>query len=302
MKKKPSGRAEAVRLLKKDGSVDRSSPQEIQFAVNYLTFFGYIAVELLKYIDLNDIKSAVRKFQEIFGIRKTGELTPETIRAMQRPRCGCPDQLDVQNSGHRQFMVAQEISAERRDRWNKSGLTYMVEQYIDCRISKTEQDRIFAEAFLAWDNVCGLNITRTKKNADIVVTTGQGPQNKFDGKGGTLAWAYMPTGNDQQLTVRFDADETWVAKAKEPGILLSNVACHEFGHLIGLVHSEKPTALMAPFYNPFVNVPQHDDDRILAEKLYGKNTQVAAIDGVAQVGDNIMIEMRPGQHLTVVCK
>ena len=41
------GRTEAIRLFKKNGS-DKNSPQEMHFAMDYLTFFGYVAIDLLQ--------------------------------------------------------------------------------------------------------------------------------------------------------------------------------------------------------------------------------------------------------------
>ena len=304
MATRAKSRAEVIRLLKKDGSADERSPQEMTFAVNYLTFFGYIAVELLQHIDLESIKNAVKLFQKTFGLRADGQLDAKTLRAMEGPRCGCPDHIDAQNKSHMPFMMAQEVAVERRDRWNKQGLTYAVDQFALTHIPREEQLAVLAQAFKAWDDVCGLHISRVEKleTADIVVSCGTGPQHNFDGRGGTLAWAYLPTGTDKQLVMRFDLDETWVTHPKDRGVLLHNVACHEFGHLLGLTHSKKRGALMAPYYNPFIGVPQPDDDIARIEKLYGKNQRIAAIQEVSKVGGNLTVELQPGQKLIVTCK
>lgn len=304
MATKAKSRAEVIRLLKKDGSADERTPQEMTFAVNYLTFFGYIAVELLQHIDLESIKAAVKLFQQTFGLKADGTLNAKTLRAMEGPRCGCPDHVDAQNKSHMQFIMAHEVALERRDRWNKTGLTYAVDQFTLTNIPREEQLTVLAQAFKSWDDVCGLNISRIEKleAADIVVSCGTGPRHNFDGRGGTLAWAYLPTGTDKQLTMRFDLDETWVTHPKDRGVLLHNVACHEFGHLLGLNHSKKRGALMAPYYNPFIGVPQKDDDITRIEKLYGKNEKIAAIREVSKVGDNLTVELKPGQKLIVTCK
>jgi predicted Zn-dependent protease len=297
------GRAEAVRLFKKNGN-EEASRQEMTFAVDYLLFFGYVGVELIKHVSYEDLKKGVQSFQRMFGLKADGVIDHKTIRAMECPRCGCPDHIDAGNKQHVQFLRAQEVAADRRDRWNKQGLTYYISQYVGNGVSRKTQKQVVADAFKAWDEVCGLDITEAKSlnRADIVIETGQGPQHNFDGRGGTLAWAYMPTGNDRQLTMKFDLDETWVTEPQQRGIQLFNVACHEFGHLLGLSHSKKPSALMAPYYNPFIATPQADDDIPRVQKLYGPGPAPAPIRGLKPAGDELTVELKPGQRLVVSCK
>lgn len=297
------GRAEAIRLFKKNGS-DELKREEMTFSLNYLMFFGYIGVELIKNVSYDDLQKGVKAFQRMFGLKADGVIDTKTLRAMECPRCGCPDHIDQANKQHIQYLRAQEVAAQRRDRWNKQGLTYFIADYVGGTVSRATQQQVVATAFKAWDDICGLHITaaKTATRADILISTGRGPQHNFDGRGGTLAWAYMPTGNDRQLTMKFDLDETWVTHAKQRGIQLLNVACHEFGHLLGLNHSKKSGALMSPYYNPFIAVPQADDDIPRVQKLYGPNRTPAAIRGVRQVGENLSVELSAGQRLIVTCK
>ncbi len=69
--------------------------------------------------------------------------------------------------------------------------------------------------------------------------------------------------------MRFDLDERWVIGNPQGGILMRNVACHEFGHLLGLEHSTRQTALMAPYYAPSIVKPQASDDVPRIQALYG---------------------------------
>ena len=293
------GRTEAIRLFKKNGS-DKNSPQEMHFAMDYLTFFGYVAIDLLNNIDYAKLDAAVKAFQRMFNLKVDGVIGPKTLRAMETPRCGCPDKLDPKNKHHIQFMNAKDAAAKQRNQWNKQGLTFAVQQYVT-GLGKPTQDKIFAAAFKAWDDVCGLNITRIKdaKKADIAIATGKGIQHNFDGRGGTLAWAYMPKGNDQQLTMRFDLDETWISQPTDRGIMMLNVACHEFGHLLGLDHSKNAGALMAPYYNPFVSGPQAEDDIKRIQKLYGKNENAVGVKKATK--NTLAVKLNKGQKLVVTC-
>ncbi len=297
MLREHKGRAEAIRLFKKNGS-DQNSPQKMSFALDYLTFFGYIATELLHNIDYTKLKEAVKSFQSLFNLKVDGIIGPKTLRAMETPRCGCPDKIDPKNKHHIQFMQVQDVAAKQRNRWNKNGLTYAVHQYVG-GLPKPTQDKVFAAAFRAWTDVCGLNITHIKgtKKADIVLATGKGIQHNFDGGGGTLAWAYMPRGNDQQLSMKFDLDETWISQPTDRGIMLLNVACHEFGHLLGLDHSKNASALMAPYYNPFVSGPQANDDIKRIQTLYGLNQNAKAVK--KETKGTIAVELKKGQKLVV---
>jgi hypothetical protein len=267
------GKKEAQRLLLKTSLPEGQSAQQLKFSVDYLSFFGYIAVELLKNMNMKDLEKAVKTFQRWFGLKADGVVGPMTLRAMEIPRCGCPDVIDEANNVHKQYMQMQAVIEENMAKWNKKGLTYAVHSYVG-GMSKTAQLKIFAGAWKAWDDVCGLNIQAIGDvdKADLVLSTGSGSRHSFDGRGGTLAWAYLPNGRDRQLLMRFDLAETWISNPRERGILLFNVACHEFGHMIGLTHSKKKGALMAPYYNPGVAVPQWDDDIPRAEARYGKDT------------------------------
>jgi hypothetical protein len=299
---KTKSKEQAIRLLKNAGSI-AISQDDTKFAINYLNYFGYVSFDLLNNLCEQELQKSVKNFQKLFNLKVDGVIGPKTLRAMNTPRCGCPDQLDKNNENHKQFMTAQVISAEKRNRWNKQGLLYFIADYLPGKVSKQEQSVLFANAFQAWDDVCGLTIKETKNRAkaDIILTSGRGTQNNFDGQGGTLAWAYLPRGNNEQLLVKFDLDETWVNKSEARGILISNVACHEFGHILGLTHSKKPNALMAPYYNPFVYSPQQDDDIPRIQKLYGPNTTALKLKNVRKVGNDLAVELMPGQRLVVSC-
>lgn len=59
----------------------------------------------------------------------------------------------------------------------------------------------------------------------------------------------------------FDDAEYWTIKSSR-GTNLFQVAAHEFGHSLGLSHSDVRSALMAPFYRGYDPVFRLDSDDI----------------------------------------
>lgn len=85
-----------------------------------------------------------------------------------------------------------------------------------------------------------------------------GDGDPFDGPGGTLAHAYFPVfGGD----AHFDASEQWTI-GQYRGTNLLQVAAHEFGHSLGLSHSDVRSALMAPFYRGYDPIFELDEDDV----------------------------------------
>ena len=217
--------------------------------VLYLKKYGYL--DDLE-VDEKSFRAAVKSFQTYFHLKKDGLLGPKSLHAMQVPRCAVPDTL-----------------AATSRRWNKTTLRY----YIDGRVgglTSAIQSQLIREAWASWAEHIDLHFIRTNnvKTANILIGVGRGSRYGFDGAGGTLAWAQLPSGNDAILRCRFDIDETWIKDPTQRGILFKNVAAHEFGHLLGLGHSDNSGALMAPFYNPNISGPQSNDDITRIKSAY----------------------------------
>lgn len=240
-----------------------------KFALSYLDAFGYLNAELANWSDisLDDIVDAVKSFQGFFGLPKTGEVCVKTVRAMEAPRCRCPD---IPRPWHEADQRMMNLTRDALPRWQKAGIRYAIKDYLP-GVSKPDFESIVFQAFQNWTRLGNIDVLPAKPGelVDILISNGQGPQSNFDGAGGVLAWAYMPTGADQQLLMEFDLAETWVTSATMRGILVANVACHEFGHLLGLSHSVQQGALMAPYYNAAVAVPQASDDVPRFQARYG---------------------------------
>lgn len=247
----------------------RITPEEIKWTVGFLKYFGYLNGKQIEKLEYKDFTKAVKDYQLFAGLKASGLLDPRTSNAMQAPRCGVCDKDALRMQLRLSSSDPLPVSSPK---WNKPAITYFIESYVS-GIPKSVQEDIIATAYGSWTKVCGLQITGTKdqNKADIVISTGRGPRNQFDGPGNTLAWAYLPPGDDRQLLLMYDLDESWAAAptGTPREILMENVTCHEGGHTLGLEHSTTQTALMAPYYAQNVRAPISPDDIERIQKLYG---------------------------------
>ncbi|EDO46663.1 predicted protein, partial [Nematostella vectensis] len=208
----------------------------------------------------------IKNFQTFFGLPLSGELDQATVALMRKPRCGMPD---VDDSGLR----VRRYNA--RDPWSKKSLTYYIEYGAD--LSASEQDDIFRLALKFWADESGLSFRQVKSGtaADIKISFGSGAHMgthvesqcpfDFDGPGKVLAHAYFPSDG----RAHFDEDETFT-HGTSSGINLMWVAAHEFGHSLGLGHSNVQGALMYPYYTGYKpDMKLHADDIAGIQHLYG---------------------------------
>lgn len=269
-----------------------------RFTLSYLDAFGHLKAELDQWKDISvaDIIDAVKSFQGFFGLRRTGELCVKTVRAMEQPRCGCPDisRPWQEYAGIKNFVRANLA------KWQKSALTFAIADYLP-GIQKPDFESSMQWAFDSWTRHGNLNARPSSGGVapDIVISVGRGRQSNFDGPGGTLAWAYLPNGQDSQLLMRFDLDETWVLTPAQRGILLRNVASHEFGHLLGLDHSKVQQALMAPYYNASITEPQANDDIPRFQARYGVKPPSTTPPPPPPTGRRLILDLGAGSTATL---
>ena len=83
--------------------------------------------------------------------------------------------------------------------------------------------------------------------------------------GNVLAHAFFPKSG----VVHFDDDETFVL-GHDRGTELYIVAAHEFGHTLGISHTNIKDALMAPYYRYESPLKLHSDDIAAVQSIYGK--------------------------------
>ncbi|KAM9348946.1 collagenase 3a [Symphorus nematophorus] len=239
--------------------------QDENFAESYLKNFFNLTEESGPSIrrGISPVTKKLSEMQRFFGLRITGTLDDETLTMMKKPRCGVPD-----NS------MARFSTFGRNLKWQKNSLTYRILNYTP-DMSVSEVDDSIQRALQVWAKVTPLRFTRIYSGtADIMISFGSGSHGDyypFDGPGGTLAHAFAPSsgiGGD----AHFDEDESFIFRSGR-GYVLFLVAAHEFGHSLGLSHSDDPGALMYPLYisrNPDTFVLPRDDVNGI-QSLYGSN-------------------------------
>ncbi|KAF5304494.1 hypothetical protein FQA39_LY09690 [Lamprigera yunnana] len=270
----------AVLNLVKGAAVNTNS------ALYYLSQYGYLGANTKNIfnssnlIDGRDFNNAVAEFQSFAGLDVTGELNDETLQTMSLPRCGVKDKVGS-GSDSRSKRYALQGS-----RWKVKNLSYRITKY-PRKLAQKDVDAEIARAFAVWSEYTDLVFKPSKGQVHIEIRfeTGEhGDGDPFDGPGGTLAHAYFPVfGGD----AHFDASEQWTINSYR-GTNLFQVAAHEFGHSLGLSHSDIRSALMAPFYRGYDPTFQLDVDDVQGiQALYGKKTRRFGFDDNNEEGTNV---------------
>ncbi|XP_071316696.1 collagenase 3-like [Trachinotus anak] len=254
--------------------VSKVTEQDEKFAESYLKKFFNLTEESGPTVrrGFSPVVKNLREMQRYYGLQITGTLDADTIAMMKKPRCGVPD-----------VSVAHFSTFGNNLKWQTNSLTYRIENYTP-DMSVAEVDDSIQKALQVWAKVTPLRFTRIYSGtADIMISFGSryhGDAYPFDGPDGTLAHAFAPSpgiGGD----AHFDEDETFTFRSNA-GYVLFLVAAHEFGHSLGLSHSNDPGALMYPVYsyqNPDTFVLPRDDVNGI-QSLYGPNPSVDPLEPV----------------------
>ncbi|XP_075535845.1 stromelysin-1-like isoform X1 [Dermacentor variabilis] len=246
-----------------------AASESSDMAMNYLEKFGYIAPTKNGTAALRSqeaLVDAVKEFQRFAGLRVTGRVDNETASTMQLPRCGVRDKVGFGLDARRR----RRRYALQGSKWASNELSYRISKYPRRVKDRVAVDKEIARAFKMWSDVSPLTFTHKKTgpvNIDIQFVRGEhGDGDPFNGPGGTLAHAFFPRyGGD----AHFDDEEKWTID-EYTGVNLFQVAAHEFGHSLGLSHSDVRRSLMAPFYRGFEPGFQLDRDDIDGiQSLYG---------------------------------
>ncbi|XP_046552154.1 matrix metalloproteinase-16-like [Haliotis rubra] len=252
----------------------RDSVSTSSDGMDYLIKYGYLVPQDPKTGALRteaSFKDAIRQFQKMAGLNVTGVMDKVTKDTMSLPRCGNRDKHVLSQGARRKRYTLQG------SKWAKTDLTYRITMF-SRELSRPQTIMEVDRALKVWSRVTPLRFTRRDHGpADIevkFVSRSHGDGNPFDGRGRTLAHAFFPQyGGD----AHFDLDEPWTISVPD-GINLFQVAAHEFGHSLGLAHSDVSSALMAPFYRGFQRSFSLDPDDVAAiQELYGPRNDVKPI-------------------------
>jgi hypothetical protein len=248
----------------------------------YLLAYGYLNPERPCIKD--DIKTALTAFQTMnlgyMDLEITGECDATTVKVMNQPRCGCEDIVKFQKKMMPQNFIGPQEYRLGSTKWRKKELTWSVLKYPEnprttSRISRSQVDDAMKRALDIWAKETTLTFRELKNNpnADITIKFETGrhttspPYYDFDGPGNVLAHAFFP----ESGVVHFDDDEFYVLNNND-GTELYIVAAHEFGHTLGISHSNINSALMAPYYSYSKTLQLDQDDIAAVQALYGKSS------------------------------
>ncbi|XP_046681614.1 collagenase 3-like [Homalodisca vitripennis] len=149
----------------------------------------------------NNIKDAITRFQETFGLQVTGYENEETLKLMDTPRCGNSDE------GIAPFSVNPLV------KWNSTRVTWNMIG------SGIQYANIVERAFSLYSKHSALEIRRSYSNPTIMVVISpkkhvayylkSACSYDFDGPGGVLGHAFLPRPWLNQSDIHLDFEEDW---------------------------------------------------------------------------------------------
>jgi hypothetical protein len=230
---------------------------------NYLKRYGYMPLAATPAkTDVGEVTTtAVKAFQEFFDLKVDGVFGPETRDAMTADRCGFPDLVTAMTVGP----------------WKDRNIRYCfgtMSKQIDVNVCKAAIRR----AMTTWTNA-GVGLTFTEVQAsqgpEVFIEFRPAKDPDLNMVGGILAHADFPPEysvvvQSLPLPLHYDDEEhKWVDGAVAEGFDIETIGLHEFGHILGLGHTNVQGAVMFPTVSPnFLNRTLSTDDQYGIRNLY----------------------------------
>lgn len=198
---------------------------------------------------LGHVADAVKKLQKSTPILiLDGIFGNQTLNFLRLPSC----------LGERPFRSIPGIDVNAESIHPQPGSTErpLIRFFIESapRLTNSDEEEHVSAGWDAWTELINLDAQRTldASEANVIIRT-----EPLDGPGSKLADADGgPLGN-QLKEVRFDKTESWTADK------LLYAAIHEYGHILGLHHSDTPGNIMYKRYQPdFIGVGRRDETEI----------------------------------------
>lgn len=239
---------------------------------NYLIRYGYLTeaaatAAVRGQLDPETVR-ALEEFQRRFNVGTPGTLDAPTRAMMSTSRCGLPD-------------LVGPLTANTFCAWPRRNLTYAFGE-LSTQVPHDVARNAVRHAFDTWA-AAGVRLTFSEvaqnANPDIVIEWRQAADPDHSMVGGILAHADFPPGcsiiapnRQPPFPCHFDDQEhTWVDGAAANGFDIETVALHEFGHNLGMLHTDVPGSVMFPFVSPnFTLRVLQPDDLAGIRDLYGE--------------------------------
>lgn len=272
-------------IPKTSGQKKGDSGADVRRLHTYLSRYGYLDSPVLDRFGLSHkhvepppddesrfdkhTEAALVRLQEFFGLKPTGTVTKETLELMNEPRCGLPD-----------VPVSAAVGelAEVGVKWPTTNLRWGLGA-LTSDITAAQVRSSMQIGLGLWSAVTPLTFTEASfaSNPEIRIYFGGTNHPPCPATFGatTLAHAFYPPPNNGDLAgdAHFNDGYTWSVSNPATGIDLPTVAGHEFGHSLGLGHSNVAGALMFPSYGGLQR-SLHQDDITRIQALYGQQQTV----------------------------